>query len=77
MIYAATAICCTFALVLSIDTVAAELYRERAWISIVGLKTFALIIPRIWWRWQKRYLLSTPVTLTIVGWFAATLDWTR
>ncbi|WP_347340899.1 hypothetical protein [Sphingomonas lacusdianchii] len=35
----------------------------------------ALFLPKVWWRWQKLYLLSTPVTLFIVGWFAATLRW--
>jgi len=75
-VYAATGVYCTYAMVLSISTIGLELYRERAWQSIDGVRSAAVLIPRIWWRWQKRYLLSTPVTLAIVGAFALTLDWT-
>jgi hypothetical protein len=39
------------------------------------VKGAALLLPRIWWRWQKLYLLSTPVTLGIIGYFAASLSW--
>lgn len=76
-VYAATGICCAIAFSLSIATVATELYRERAWTTITSLRSLADFVPKTWWRWQQRYLLSTPVTLAIVGSFAATLDWSR
>ena len=76
-IYAATGICCAIAFALSVGTIAAELYRERAWTTITGVRSLAVFLPRMLWRWQQRYLLSTPVTLAIVGGFAATLDWSR
>lgn len=74
-LYAAAGICCVFALVLSVATTAVELYRERAWANIRTVRGAMLFIPRTWWRWQKLYFLSTPVTLAIVGSFAATLSW--
>lgn len=74
-LYAAVGLCCAFAVVLSITTTAVQLYREQAWSEFRTLRGAALFIPRTWWRWQKLYLLSTPVTLAIVGSFAATLTW--
>jgi len=76
-IYAATGLCCMFAFALSVTTVGIEVIREKPWRSIRGWKAIALFGPKLWLRWQKRYLFSTPVTLAIVGWFSATLDWTR
>jgi len=76
-VYAATGICCGFAMVLSVSTVGKELYRERIWHTVTDWRSTALLIPKIWWRWQKRYLLSTPVTLAIVSAFALTLDWSH
>ncbi len=76
-IYAATAACCSFALLMSVVTVGADVIRERSWREIRDLKSATLFGPKLWWRWQKRYLLSTPVTLAIVGWFALTLDWSQ
>ncbi len=75
-IYVATGACCLIALCLSVTTVGIELVRERGWRQINDWRSLILFGPKVWWRWQKRYLLSTPVTLSIVGWFAATLDWT-
>ncbi|MDF0490556.1 hypothetical protein PX554_20705 [Sphingomonas sp. H39-1-10] len=74
-LYAAAGLCCVFAVVLSIATVFVELYREEAWGNLKTFRSAILLIPRTWWRWQKLYLLSTPVTLAIVGSFAATLSW--
>lgn len=76
-VYAATGICCAFAMIMSVSTVGYELYRERTWRTVTDLASAAQIVPKIWWRWQKRYLFSTPVTLAIVGAFALTLDWTH
>jgi len=66
-VYAATGICCAFAII----------YRERIWRMVTNGRSTALLIPQIWWRWQKRYLFSTPVTLAIVSAFAFTLDWSH
>ena len=76
-VYAATGLCCAVAIIMSVSTVGYELNRERVWRTVTDLPSAALIVPKIWWRWQKRYLFSTPVTLAIVGAFALTLDWTR
>ncbi|WP_298674355.1 hypothetical protein [uncultured Sphingomonas sp.] len=74
-IYAAAGLCCAFAVVLSIAAVFVELYREEAWGHFKSCRSAILFVPRTWWRWQKLYLLSTPVTLAIVCSFAATLSW--
>jgi len=74
-IYTATGLCCGIAGVLSVTISLTELYRERAWSQLNSAGDFLRFVPTTWWRWQKRYLLSTPVTLIIVGSFAATLSW--
>ena len=74
-IYAATAICCAIAMVLAVSTVAYEAYQERVWVGLRSRRQYLMLAPQLWWRWQKRYLLSTPMTLIIIAWFAATLDW--
>ena len=74
-LYAATGLCCAFATVFSIGTMLAQLHQERALSGGASLKGAVLLLPRTWWRWQKLYLLSTPVTLAIVGSFALTLSW--
>ena len=76
-VYAATGICCAFAMVLSVSTVGYELYRECTWRNVTDRRSTTLLIPKIGWRWQKRYLFSTPVTLAIVSAFALTLDWSH
>lgn len=73
-LYLATAICCSFAFPLAVVSVALEMWREEAW-RISSWKDGALLLPRAWWRWQKRYLMSTPLTLAIVGSFALSLPW--
>ncbi len=74
-LYTAASFCCLFAVVLSIATICVELYREEAWHDLTTLRGTILFVPKTWWRWQKLYLLSTPVTLGIVGSFATTLSW--
>lgn len=74
-LYAATGVCCAFAMVLSVARIAVQLARERFWLVTVGWKAWVLLAPKVWWRWQKTYLLTTPVTLAIVGHFATTLPW--
>lgn len=74
-LYAAAGLCCGLAVILSVATSLSELYRERAWVGLQSAGDVLRFVPRAWWRWQKSYLLSTPVTLAIVGSFAATLHW--
>ena len=74
-LYAAVGICCVIAIALSLTAAAVELYREQAWQQCRTIRGAALFLPRTWWRWQKLYLLSTPMTLLIVGYFAASLTW--
>jgi hypothetical protein len=74
-LYAAAGLCCAFALILSVAMTAIELHKESAWREFKSLRGAFLFVPKTWWRWQKLYLLSTPVTLGIVGSFAMTLPW--
>ncbi|AOH87244.1 hypothetical protein AWL63_24110 (plasmid) [Sphingomonas panacis] len=74
-LYAAAGLCCGIAVTLSIAASLSELYRERAWVGLKSTRDVLRFIPKTWWLWQKRYLLSTPMTLLIVGSFAATLSW--
>jgi uncharacterized membrane protein (DUF2068 family) len=74
-IYLAAGLCCAIALCLSVGVAAHGLWQDKAWTDVRTVRGAALFLPKAWWRWQKLYLLSTPVTLAIVGWFAATLSW--
>lgn len=74
-VYVAVGLCCAIAVMLSVGVLAVQLVRERTWTQVRDVRSAVLFLPRIWWRWQKLYFLSTPVTLAIVGWFAATLTW--
>jgi len=74
-LYVAAALCCAVAMALSVGRLMWQLYRERAWDEVRSLRSGALFLPRLWWRWQKLYLTSTPVTLLVVGSFGATLSW--
>jgi len=74
-LYAAAGICCAIAALLSIGVILVELRQERAWTRLNTLEGVILALPRTWWRWQKLYFLSAPMTLTIVGTFALTLAW--
>ena len=74
-LYAATGVCCAIAFTLSVLRVGTQLVREKIWVTTIGWKAWALLVPKVWWRWQKTYLLSTPVTLGIVALFAFSLPW--
>lgn len=74
-IYLAAGICCAIAMVLSVSMTLHGLWRDRASLDIRSFRGAVLFLPKTWWRWQKLYFLSTPVTLGIVGSFAASLSW--
>ncbi len=74
-LYVAAGLCCGIAVILSVATTFIEIYRERAWPNIDSFGSAALFLPKTWWRWQKLYFISTPVTLGIVGAFAASMSW--
>lgn len=74
-LYVAVGLCCAIAVILSVTVLAMRLVRERAWTEVQDVRSAVLFLPRTWWRWQKLYFLSTPVTLAIVAWFGATLSW--
>jgi hypothetical protein len=74
-LYLATAMCCGFAIVLTTLTVASDMYRERVWLGNWNASRMALFVPRTWWRWQRRYFMSTPMTLGIVSAYALSLSW--
>lgn len=74
-LYVATGFCCAIAFALAWATTLIEVYQERSWATIGSVKSALLFAPRTWWRWQKLYLTSTPVTLAIVAMFAASMSW--
>ncbi|MGD9811157.1 MAG: hypothetical protein AB7U35_07440 [Sphingobium sp.] len=74
-LYLATGLCCAIACTLAVATTAAEIYRDRSWAAVKSLRSAVLFLPKTWWRWQKLYLGSMPVTLGIVGLFAASMNW--
>ncbi|PBN42285.1 hypothetical protein [Sphingobium sp. D43FB] len=74
-LYLAAGLCCAIALALSCATTMVELYRERSWATVTSLRSAVLFVPRTWWRWQKLYLTSMPVTLGVVMLFAASMSW--
>jgi len=74
-IYLTAAMCCSIAMVLSVGATLHGLWQDKAWQDVRSVRGAALFFPKAWWRWQKFYLLSTPVTLGIVSYFAATMTW--
>lgn len=74
-IYLAAAMCCAIAMVLSVGVTLHGLWQDRALQDVRTVRGAVLFLPKAWWRWQKLYLLSSPVTLFIVGYFAATMTW--
>ncbi|WP_336960541.1 hypothetical protein [Sphingobium aquiterrae] len=74
-LYLAAGVCCAMALVLSSGMIICELYRERSWAAINSVRSALMFVPQTWWRWQKLYLTSMPVTLAIVTLFAASMSW--
>lgn len=74
-LYAGTALCCAIAAALSIAVLAYRCARDRVWLELGSPRCVALFVPRLWWRWQRLYLTSTPVTLIIIVAFGFTLRW--
>lgn len=74
-LYAATSLCCAIAVVLSVSYLGVCIAREKPWQTTSGWKAWLLLCPILWWRWQKTYLLTTPVTLGIVTLFSFSLPW--
>src|SRR3546814_6505378 len=62
------------AFALSIGMMLCAVYRERSWTAVTSWRAALLFVPRTWWRWQKLYLTSMPVTLAIVILFAASMN---
>lgn len=76
-LYVGTALLASIAGWVAFVTVAMEFTRERGWREVDSARSAMLLLPRLWWRWQQRYLLGTPVILAIVGWVAASMNWSR
>lgn len=74
-LYLAAGTCCAIACTLAMATTAVEIYRDRSWASVKSVSSAILFLPKTWWRWQKFYLTSMPVTLGIVGLFATSMTW--
>ena len=75
-IYAAMGVCCTIAAIFSAIRICwycqTDDRRHPA-----GVRGWILAAPLLWWRWQKVYLTSAPVTLGIIVLFGWSLPWTR
>lgn len=75
-LYAAMGLCCALAAGLSAVRVVWLYHKDRSlWPR--GLTGWLLVAPRLWWRWQKVYLTTAPVTLGIIALYAATLPWSQ
>lgn len=74
-LYAATGICATLATVAAAISVGYQLVQERQWQEIRGARAAILFLPKLWLRWQVRYLTAAPVILAIVAYYAFTLSW--
>jgi hypothetical protein len=76
-LYVATFCCCIIALVLSVGVLIYDLSTDGTLRKPLPLTLLGrlMLAPRLWWRWQKLYLLSTPVTLMIIAYFALSLQW--
>lgn len=75
-LYAATGVCCAIAFVLAVARTGYLAYKNDEFGRTRGLKAWLLLGPRLWWQWQKVYLTTTPVTLTVVVLFGTSMDWT-
>ncbi|RVT39616.1 hypothetical protein [Sphingobium algorifonticola] len=74
-LYVATGLCCAIAFALAAAKTAIDIYQESSWASVQSFGSLVLFVPKTWWRWQKNYLASTPVTLGVVSLFAASMSW--
>ena len=76
-LYGATFICCLVSIMVTVSATLHQVWQDRPWSTATTMRARLLLLPAIWWRWQKTYLLTTPVTLSIVTMFAFSLDWSR
>ena len=74
-LYAATGICAMLAAFAAALSLGLEVVRAREWQDMRSFGAAARFLPRLWWRWQQRYLTATPVILAIVGYYATSLSW--
>ncbi len=74
-LYVATGICAALSAFGAAAMLGHEVVRDREWHALQGWQAVLLFAPKLWWRWQKKYLTGTPVILAIVGYFAASLHW--
>ncbi|EAT07417.1 hypothetical protein SKA58_19340 [Sphingomonas sp. SKA58] len=66
-LYTATGVCCALCVVLAIVALMGDLY-TRSWVPPNSTtQDRLLLIPRIWLRFQVRYLSGTPVILLIIS----------
>lgn len=73
-LYAAATVCAVFACTLAVVTVGWEAIRERQWQAADTWQARALLVPRLWWRWQKRYLCALPAFALVLFTYGWTLD---
>lgn len=74
-LYLAAAIICLIAATLAATTLSIEVAHEKPWRTARTWQQAVLLVPRLWWRWQKLYWLATPVILAIVIAFGFSLSW--
>ena len=76
-LYVATFICCLVSTMVTVGATLHQVLRDRPWAAAKTVRARLLLVPAIWWQWQKTYLLTTPVTLSIITMFAFSLDWSQ
>ena len=74
-LYAAAGICAVLATFAAAISIGLQLVREREWEQVRDARSALLFVPKLWVRWQLRYLTATPVILAIVIYYATTLRW--
>jgi hypothetical protein len=74
-LYAATGLCAVLATFGAALSVGVEVVCERQWSEVRTLRSAMLFVPKLWLRWQLRYLTATPIILAIVIYYAASLRW--
>ena len=74
-LYGAIGICAALATAAAAMSVGIEVVRERQWQGVRGIRATFLFVPKLWLRWQLRYLTTTPVILAIVGYSATSIRW--
>lgn len=58
-LYATTGVCAMVAAFSAALSIVLEAVRAREWLEVGSFGSAALVLLRLWWCWQKRYLTAT------------------